>query len=129
MKAKKDLDANKIKQSDIDKAHKESRLFVRAMIDFLTRSKTVEMERRTFRVKHPKGVSEVILLVKGLFIIDGDNIEKASLKEDGSLGPVKASSKEEVDAAVGESKSVKHLSSKTLEALRKHLGGDLELLV
>ncbi|MCK4670004.1 MAG: hypothetical protein KAT43_02280 [Nanoarchaeota archaeon] len=129
LKAKKDLDSNKIKQSDIDKAHKDSRLFIRAMIDFLTRSKTVEMEKRTFRLRHPKGVSEVILLEKGLFIIDGKKVEKAALKEDGSLGPVKPSKKEEVDAAVSESKTVKHLSSKTLEALKEHLGGDLELLV
>ncbi|MBW3011451.1 hypothetical protein KY335_05365 [Candidatus Woesearchaeota archaeon] len=129
VKAKKDLDANKITQSDIDKAHKESRLFIRAMIDFLTRSKTMEMERRTFRVKHKKGTSEVILLEKGIFILEGDKIEKAALKEDGSLGPVKPSNKKEVEAAVAESKSVKHLSSKTLEALREHLGGELELLV
>lgn len=129
LKAKKDLDANKIKQSDIDKAHKESRMFIRAMIDFLTRSKTMEMEKRTFRVKHPKGTSEIILLEKGLFMVHEDRIEKASLKEDGSLGPVKPSTRQEVEDAVKESRMVKHMTSKTLDSLKEHLGGDLELLV
>ncbi|MBW3012999.1 hypothetical protein KY325_00565 [Candidatus Woesearchaeota archaeon] len=128
--AKKDFDSNKITQSEIDTAERESRLFIRTMLEFVQRHRMREAERKTIRVKHKEGVAEIVVLDKGLFIITPDKIEKSAFKEDGSLGPIKASNKEEVDAAVSEGgKVVATLSSKAIENLKAHLGSDLELMV
>jgi uncharacterized protein (UPF0332 family)/predicted nucleotidyltransferase len=130
MKAKKDFDSNKITQSEIDTAERESRLLIRILLEFVQRHKLKDVERKTVRVKHKEGVAEIIVLEKGLFIISPDKIEKAAFKQDGSLGPIKESNGEEIDAAFAEgSKVIATLSSKALENLKEHLGSDLELMV
>ncbi|MBD3259371.1 hypothetical protein GF371_01945 [Candidatus Woesearchaeota archaeon] len=130
MKAKKNFDSNKITQSEIDTAERESRLFIRTMLEYVQRHRLKETERKTVRLKHKEGIAEIIVLDKGLFIITPDKVEKAAFKEDGSLGPIKESSKKEVDEAVSEGKKVvASLTSKAIENLKKHLGSDLELMV
>ncbi|MBW2987801.1 hypothetical protein KY336_04590, partial [Candidatus Woesearchaeota archaeon] len=59
MKAKKDFDSNKITQSEIDTAERESRLLIRILLEFVQRHKMKDVERKTVRVKHKEGVAEI----------------------------------------------------------------------
>ncbi len=127
-KAKEDYDKNDLKPAEIDAAETESRIFVKAIIEYLQKTAFKSKERRTFKVKHPQGFAEIVVLDKGLFIVMENKIEKAKFNEDGSIGEIKPSSAEELEDAVEQSKSVSKLSSKAITALEKHFGS-LEFLV
>ena len=128
-KAKKEFDKEKISNTDVDTAHRESRLFIRSMIDFFQRTELREREKKTIRVKHEKGFAEVVLLEDKVFIIDGNNIQVAHITKEGKLGKAMASSREEMESELKKSKTVMKLSSKLLSALEELLGSDLELMV
>lgn len=127
--AKRDFEKESLSKTDIDTAHRESRLFIRAMIEFFQRHELRERERKTVRVKHEKGVAEILLLEDRAFIVNGAEISVAPLTKEGTLGKVKTATREEMDEALKKSKRVLTVSSKLLESLKEHLGSELELLV
>ena len=127
IKAKKDYDEGDIKPSDIDTAGKESRLFVKAIIDFVTRDKSRLKEERTLKFKHEKGTGEVIVLESGVFINHDGKIEHATFK-DNKLSKFKASNEEELQKALENSHTITTLNAESLKVIEDHLGS-LELLI
>ena len=127
-KAKADYEKNDLKPAEIDAAQKQSRSFVKTMAEILQKSKHKLRESKTLRIKHAKGVGEVLVLEKELFILNDGKVEKAVFNKDGSLGTIKASSSEELDKALEANPNVATLNAKAISALESHLG-TLELLV
>jgi uncharacterized protein (UPF0332 family) len=127
-KAKKDFDSDKIKKSDIETAHRESRLFIRSMLEFLQRAHLKERESKTLRVKHDKGFADIIVLEDKVYVVDGSNVHSALLKN-GKPSKFKDASQEDLEDDIKTKKKVATLSSHILEGLKAHLDSDLELLV
>ena len=127
-KAKEDYEKNDLKPAEIDSAQKDSNAFIRAMMDILQKSQHRLKESKTLRVKHSKGVAEVLVLEKELYILNDGKVEVAEFGKDGSLGTIKESSKDAMEKALKDNPKIASLNSKAISALEKHFGS-LELMV
>ncbi len=127
-KAKADYEKNDLKPAEIDSAQKDSNAFIRAMMDILQKSQHRLKESKTLRVKHSKGIAEVLVLEKELYILNDGKVEVAEFTKDGSLGTIKDSSKDAMEKALKDNPKIAALNSKAISALEKHFGS-LELMV
>ena len=94
------------------------------------------MGRAKIRFKHDEKFGEAILLDKQAFIItdvdaEEKEIQKTSIKDDGSLAEVQKSSFEELEKAIASVKmpSKVFIKERTFESLKKLFGRDVEILV
>ncbi len=136
IKAKNDYDQKKLSKTEVEEVKKVSNDFTRYMVEHLQRKRGRELEQAKIRVKHGERFGEVILLGKSAFIIhDIDNedkeITKAALKDDGSLGDIKASSLEELEKALANMKTHDKvfIREKLFEDLKEIFGKDVRIMV
>jgi len=136
VKGKKDYDAKKLSKQEIEKVKKDSREFIKFMVEYLQRKRGRELEKTRIRVKHGDKYGEVILLGDIAFIIhdidqEEKNISKAPIKEDGSLGTPKNSSMEEMEKHLAKIDIPPKVFIKQpiFEDLKKIFGKDVEVLV
>ena len=135
-KAKDDYDKGKLTKHEVEKVKKESREFIKFMVEYLQRKRGRELEKTRIRVKHGNRFGEVILLEKEAFIIhDVDKEEKeisrARINPDGSLATPKKSSMEELEEALSKIKIPRRVFIKQpiFEDLKRLFGKDVEVLV
>lgn len=122
--------------AELEKIRRESRPFIRMLVDYVQRKRGYELEKAKIKFKYGEKFGELALLEGNAFIIkdlDAENkeIQKAVLKDDGSLGSVQASSFEELEKAVAGVKipNKVFIKEKTFESLRKLFGSDVEILI
>jgi len=135
-KAKKDYDQNKLTKPEVDKTKKDSREFIKFLIEYLQRKRGRELERAKIRVKHGNKYGEIILLDKVAFIIhDIDNqdkeISKAQIKENGGLGIPESTTLEEYEKALTKLEIYPKVFIKQpiFEDLKNIFGRDVEVLI
>ena len=109
---------------------------IKFLIEYIQRKRGQEMERAKIRVKYGEKYGEVILLDTQAFIMHNiDNkeqqIEKAEIQEDGSLGPIQKSNFKELEKALMEKKFPKRVFIKDaiFEDLKNIFGRDVEVLL
>jgi len=136
LKAKKDYDEGKLTKQEVEKVKKDSRSFIKFMVEYMQRKRGVEIEKAKIRVKHGNRHGEVILLGEIAFIIhDIDHEEKemskAKIKEDGSLGVIEKSSLEELEKALAKTQipPKTFIKEPIFEDLKRVFGKDVEILV
>ena len=136
VKAKKDYDKKTLTKTEVDKVRKQSREFVKFMVEYMQRKRGREMERTKIRVKHGKRFGEVILLDKFAFIIhdidhEEKEISKAPITEKGGLGSPKKSSLEEFEKALAKTDIPNKVFIKEpiFEDLKNFFGKDVEISV
>ena len=136
IKAKKDYDEGKLTKNEVENVKKNSRAFIKFMVEYIQRKRGRELERTKIRVKHGEKYGEIILLGKEAFIIhDIDQEEKylskAEIKEDGSLGVIKKSSLEELEKALikVEIPEKAFIKEPIFENLKSIFGKDVEILI
>ena len=136
IKAKKDYDEGKLTKNEVENVKKNSRSFIKFMVEYIQRKRGRELERTKIMVKHGEKYGEVILLGKEAFIIhDIDQEEKylskAEIKEDGSLGVIKKSSLEELEKALTkvEIPDKAFIKEPIFENLKNIFGKDVEILI
>jgi uncharacterized protein (UPF0332 family)/predicted nucleotidyltransferase len=100
--AKRKHDTNKLDKADIENARKGSSSLLKFLIEYMQRKRGKELERARIRVKYGEKYGEVVLFDKVAFIIkDMDakeqQLEKAQINSDGSLGTLETSSLEEFE--------------------------------
>jgi uncharacterized protein (UPF0332 family) len=126
--AKKDFDGDKLKKSDIETAHRESRLFIRSMIEFLQRSQLQERESKTLRVKHEKGFADIVVLEDMIYVVHDNDVHSAELKA-GKPGKFEESSQDKMQEDIKSKRKIATLSSAVLDSLKEHFNSSLELMV
>ena len=136
VKAKKDYDRKTLTKTEVDKVRKQSREFVKFMVEYMQRKRGRELERTKIRVKHGKRFGEVILLDKFAFIIhdidhEEKEISKAPITEAGGLGSPKKSSLEEFEKALAKMDipSKVFIKEPIFEDLKNFFGKDVEISV
>ncbi len=126
----------KLSSQELEKVKKDSRVFIKWMIEYIQRKRGFELERAKVRFKYGDKFGEILLLNNIAFIVDDidakeKKVSRAKIKDNGSLGELKSSSLEELE---------KHISSisipdkvfikeKIFENLRSLFGKDIEILV
>ncbi|MBN2422103.1 nucleotidyltransferase domain-containing protein [Candidatus Woesearchaeota archaeon] len=136
IKAKKDYDEGKLTKTDIHNVRKDSKDFIKFMIEYIQRKRGKELEKTKIRVKHGSKFGEVTLLGKEAFIIhDIDNeekdISKAEIDEKGKLINIKKSSLEEYEKALTklEIPAKVFIKQPIFEDLKNIFGKDVEILI
>ncbi len=136
IKAKKDYDSGKLTKTEVESVKKNSRAFIKFMVEYIQRKRGRELEKTKIRVKHGNKYGEIILLGKQAFIIhdidqEEKNISRAEIKEDGSLGIVKKSSLEELEKAITkvEIPEKAFIKQPIFENLKNIFGKDVEVLI
>ncbi len=134
--AKQKHDQKKLTKTDIEKARKGSSGLIKFLIEYMQRKRGQELDRARIKVKHGEKFGEIILFDVVAFIIyDIDakeqQIEKAALKSDGSLGTREKSSLEELEKELAKAKFPKRVFIKEplFEDLKHLFGRDVEVLL
>ena len=134
--AKKDYDAKKLTKTEVEKVKKESREFIKFLVEYIQRKRGRELERTKIRVKHGNRYGEVILLGDIAYIIhdidhEEKEISKASINPDGSLGTTQRSSIEELEKALTkiEIPPKVFIKEPIFENLKEIFGKDVEVLI
>ncbi|MBI2106003.1 hypothetical protein HYT56_04170 [Candidatus Woesearchaeota archaeon] len=135
VKARTDYKKGKLSRAEIDKVRKESRLFMRTLIDYIQFKRARELDRVTLKVKYENKFGEVILFDDIAFVIEDssrkDKIGKGKIGADGSIIGVENSGLEELEKFVADKKIPKNvfIKEKTFESLKTIFGNQVELLV
>jgi uncharacterized protein (UPF0332 family)/predicted nucleotidyltransferase len=134
--AKKAYDSGKLNRTDVEKARKEAAELVKALVEYLQRKRGRELEQAKVRVKYGEKFGEVTLLGNTAFVIRNLDaaekiLEKAAIRQDGSLGPLEASSWEEYEKALTKIAIPPKVFIKqpVFDSLKKIFGADVEVLV
>lgn len=136
IKAKKSFDAGKLTKTEIEDVKKNARELIKYLVEYIQRRRGRELEKAKVRIKYGEKYGELTLLGDKAFLVsDMDSeektIQKAKIKEDGSLGPMQKSNLEELEKAIAEVKMPQRVFIKepVFESLRKIFGKDVEVLV
>ncbi len=136
VKGKKHYDEKKLTPTEVQEVHKNSREFIRYMVEHIQRKRGKELERARIRVKYGEKFGEVTLLGNMAFIIPELNkkpreVLKAELTKEGGLGPENKSSMEELEHALATSKIPKRVFIKgpIFHDLERIFGDKVEILM
>ncbi len=128
--------AGKISKTDIETVNKETRDFIKFMVEYIQRRRGAEFERAKVRVKYGEKYGEVLLLDDVAFItydLDAKEkeIQKAAINKNGSLGSIRKSNLEEMEKLSAKVKVPKRVFVKEplFDSLRTIFGKDVEVLV
>ncbi len=133
--AKVEYKKGKLSRAEIDKVRKDSRLFMRILIDYIQLKRARELDRITVRVKYDNKLGEVMMFDEVAFIIEDsakkDKIGKGKVGKDGSILGVEQSSLEEFENFVVKEKIPRNVfvKEKTFESLKAIFGKEIEILV
>ena len=126
----------KLASPELQKVIRESRSFLKGLLEYVQRKRGYELDRAKLRFKYGDKYGEAILLDKAAYLIrDIDakdkEVQKALLREDGSLGEVNKSSLEDLekDMIKVDIPNRVFIKEKMFESLRKLFGNDIEILV
>lgn len=135
IKAKKDFEEKKISKQEVQKIGKEARMYIKILIEFIQRSRGIELERAKIRFKYGDKFGEITLLDKIAFITpdleNREEVQKADLNEKGGLENVNKSSLEEMEQHMKDVKIPEKvfIKEKIFESLRSLFGKDVEVLI
>ena len=136
IEAKEHYEQNKLSKSEVEIVKKESRQFLKFMVEHMQRRRARELEKTRIRVKHGEKIGEVILLGKEAFIIhdidqEEKDISKAKIKQDGSLGTPQKSNLEELEKALADVSIPQRVFIKQpiFDDLKNLFGKDVEVMV
>tara|TARA_Y100000310_G_scaffold285298_1_gene308677 strand:+ start:1112 stop:2962 length:1851 start_codon:yes stop_codon:yes gene_type:complete len=136
LKGKKDYDEKKLTKPEVEKIKKDSREFIKFLVEYMQRKRGKEIEKTRIRVKHGNRFGEVILLGNVAYIIhdidhEEKELSKAKIKSDGSLGTIEKSSLEDLEKALSkvEIPSKVFIKEPIFEDLKRVFGKDVEVLV
>lgn len=134
--AKGKFSVGKLDKTDIEQVRKSSGSLIRALVEFIQRSRGRELERAKIRVKHGKKFGEILLMDKVAFVIENLDAKPlvykmAKINEDGSLGPLADSSIEEFEKHLAKAKFPKRVFIKDtiFEDIKNIFGRDVEVLL
>lgn len=135
VKAKKDFKAKKITKQEIEKINREARLYIKVLIEYIQRSRGMELERAKIRFKYEDKFGEVLLFDKIAFIIPNlenrEEVQKAEVTEEGGLKEIKKSSQEEMEKEITKNQIPPKvfIKEKIFEDLRNLFGKKVEILI
>ena len=135
VKAKEDYKKGKLSRAEIDKIRKESRLFMRTLIDYVQFKKAREIERITLKVKYGDKSGEVIIFDDAVFIIEDsvkkEKIGKGKIGKDGDIVNIQESNMAEFEKFILMDRAPKNifLKEKTFESLKQIFGKDVQILM
>ena len=136
IKAKKDYDEHKLTKTEVERVKKDSREFIKFIIEYMQRKRGRDLERTKIRVKYGDHYGEVLLIGPKAYVIhDIDkqekDVSKAELNKDGSLGALQPSSMNELEENLSKMEVFPKVFIKQpiFEDLKKIFGRDVEVLV
>ena len=136
IKAKRDHDEHKLNKTEVEKVKKNSREFIKFMVEHIQRKRGKEMEKAKIRVKYGSKYGEIILLGKEAFIIhdidkEEKEISKATINDDGGLGNIKESKLEELEKSLSKTEKIEKtfIKQPIFENLKEIFGKDVEILI
>ena len=135
IKAKEDYKKHKLSRAELDKVRKESRLFMRVLIDYIQFKRARDLDRITIKVKYENKAGEVIIFDDAVFVIEDsvkkEKIGKGRLGKDGDIINIEESTLSELEKYISKERIPKNifLKEKTFESLKKIFGDKIEILM
>jgi len=127
---------SKLTKAEIEKVKRESRTFIRILLEHIQRKKLLELEKAKIRFKYENKIGEVIILEKvALLISDLDAKEKEYLKanitKNGALSEFKKIEAVEFEETITKAEIPQKIfvNESIFESLRKHFGKNIEISV
>ena len=135
-KLKKEFEQGKLTRAEANKAVSNARALIRALIEYVQRSRAREIEQLKIRVKYGKKLGEVIILDDFAFIVldiekPEAGFKRAKIRESGLLTDVDDSSPEEFEKKLSQLKNPRKvfISGELFDSLRRIFGKEMEILL
>ena len=135
VKAKKDFEAKKLTKQEINKVRRESREFIRLLMDLLDNKRAIKLDKAKIQFRYGDGkYGEVIFLKEVIFVIKDhtkrDEILIGNLDTDGGFQNLKKSDSLEFEKYINSVKmpQEKVIKTRTLESIKEIVGEDVEVL-
>ncbi len=126
----------KLSWPELEKIRKEARGFIRGIVEYVQRKRGYELERAKVRFKYGEKYGEAILLDKVAYVINDidaqdKDVNKAEIKQDGSLANLQKSSLEDLEKDIMKVNlpTKVFIKEKLFESLKGLFGKDIEILV
>lgn len=123
-------------KAENERIRKDSRIFIKSMIEFVQRHRGLEVEKAKIRFKHGDKLGEIILLEDKAFIVDDvyakdKKVTKAKLLPNGSLDELASSNVEEMNKELVSVKIPDNVFIKQpiFDDLKQMYGKDVEILI
>ena len=136
IEAKKAYDKDTLTKNEVEEARKGATELLRAVIEFVQRSRGRELERARVRIKYGQKFAELTMLEGHAFIIhdldeEPKRISKAKIMPDGMLGTLSDSNQEEYEKMLANAQIPPRVfvKEKMFERLKQIFGQDVEVLV
>ncbi|MBS3151839.1 hypothetical protein J4230_00355 [Candidatus Woesearchaeota archaeon] len=128
--------SKKLSWPELEKIRRESRGFIRGVVEYVQRKRGYELERAKIRFKYGDKFGEALLLDKVAYIVNDidaqdKEVSRAVIKDDGGLGSLEKSNLEELEKEIMKVKipTKVFIKEKIFESLRNLFGKDIEILV
>ena len=134
LKGKKDYDTKKLTKQEVNKVRRESKEFIRAVMDTLDYKRSMQLDKAKLHFRYGGKNGEIIFLKEVVFIVKDstkrDEILIANITPDGGFENIKNSTVDEFEKYI---KSIKMphdkvLKTRTLESIKTIIGEDVEVL-
>ena len=136
LESREKYEKDQLTKAEVEGTRKEASQLIKSLVEYIQRTRGSEIERTKIRVKHGEKFGEVILLGKTAFIVhDLDStdqeISKADIKPNGSLGTTSKSNMIELEKAIAEVEVPEKafIKAPIFEDLKKIFGKEVEILV
>jgi len=123
-------------KAENEKIRRDSRIFIKSMVEFIQRHRGLELEKAKIRFKHGDKFGEIILLEDKAFIVDDiyakdKKVTKAKLLPNGSLDELSKGTVEEMTEDLKGAKIPDKVFIKQpiFEDLKQLYGSDVEVLI
>ncbi|MEK6940451.1 MAG: hypothetical protein AABW49_00945 [Nanoarchaeota archaeon] len=134
IKSKNDFDQKKITKQEIEKMRRESKDYMRVLVDFIQSIRLRDLEKAKIRFKYDDVIGEALLLDKKVFLIadtrNPDDIQQADLV-DGKIKNIRKSSTAELEGYLKGTiiPAAVFIKESIFEDLRKLFGKEVEIMV
>jgi len=136
IKAKKEHETAKLSKPEINKSIKESRAFIRNVVEYIQRTRARELESSKIRIKYGDKIGELLVLNDAVFVISNlespeQEIRKGKISEKGVVSGLSASNVEDLESALADSKNLRKvfINESLYNSIKQIFGDKAELII
>lgn len=135
IKAYNDYRAKKLKKQEVDKAIRESRLFLKSIHDVIQLKNREKLLKATLTIKYENKLANIIFFKDKAYLLKdlakSNEVDKSVISKNSSLAQLQKSSPEELESSITKEAPLKELkiNQNLLFSLEKIFGKNLELII
>ncbi len=134
-KAEREFKAKKLSRQEAEKIRKDASIFIKAMLEYIQRRKSVDLERAKIRIKYGDKFADIFVFEEEMFMImdiaaKEKEIQKATITKDGKLTDIKKTNLIELEGHLAKKIPRRtFIKDAVIKSLKELFGKDIEIQI